>query len=272
MLSKRLGWMIGLSLAVAGCEAGPNEPVESTGTSSEALDIPFFCPDCYANLDECQHSNELLNNQIASVQQTLATYVAQTSSLNSALSGCRSQVTSLTNERDSLNASLGTCQTNLTSCATTRDQLSSELAATRSSLSSTEAALASAQAELAAAKADLAATKAQLASTANALAASQAALSGCSSDLDTCEAAAADNDNDGEIDRTDSCLGTASGAEVDAAGCSLAQFCARTVLSGPPDKGSCTGADFQNDEPDPHHPGDCRVEGKGQALLCVAAQ
>jgi uncharacterized repeat protein (TIGR01451 family) len=73
-----------------------------------------------------------------------------------------------------------------------------------------------------------------------------------------------DADGDGEHNRTDECPATAAGLTVDAAGCSIAQFCA---LFDPKRvgyvRGSCNSADWRNDQPLGAH--DC-LESKGVCL------
>jgi hypothetical protein len=53
-----------------------------------------------------------------------------------------------------------------------------------------------------------------------------------------------DSDGDGLIDRYDACAATPSGQAIDAAGCSVSQFCAHYT-----DAASCRRADWRNDEP-----------------------
>lgn len=76
--------------------------------------------------------------------------------------------------------------------------------------------------------------------------------------LDACvaESRFADADADGEHDSTDLCPGSSPDAAVDAAGCSLAQFCAGH------DRRDCGHADWRNDSP--RGPGgDCRLGRRG---------
>ena len=62
-------------------------------------------------------------------------------------------------------------------------------------------------------------------------------------------AATADADGDGVCDLDDDCPDTASGAAVDNAGCSLAQFCAMFDAATRDEKQICKQADWRNDEP-----------------------
>ncbi len=83
-------------------------------------------------------------------------------------------------------------------------------------------------------------------------------LEGTAAQLDACLArpVVVDQDLDGEADRTDACADTPPGAEVDQAGCSIAQFCAAAGGG----TASCLWADWRNDEPlgDPR---DCQPSG-----------
>jgi hypothetical protein len=74
----------------------------------------------------------------------------------------------------------------------------------------------------------------------------------------------ADADGDGEHDRTDACPATPAGADVDQAGCSLAQFC-HSVSA--PSAAVCNKSDWQNDEP-LGNPKDCTFDRA--AGMCVA--
>ena len=78
-----------------------------------------------------------------------------------------------------------------------------------------------------------------------------------------------DEDGDGEDDRTDRCPGTAAGAGVDAAGCSLEQFCAALSASGPRAVPRCLTGDWGNDAPLLRLPRDCQVDRRSQR--CVPA-
>lgn len=75
----------------------------------------------------------------------------------------------------------------------------------------------------------------------------------CTSDLDSANmdlaTATADADADGTPDLADACIDTASGDEVDVAGCSLGQFCASFDVTTKDGKKGCKKADWQNDEP-----------------------
>jgi len=63
------------------------------------------------------------------------------------------------------------------------------------------------------------------------------------------ETANADTDGDGHRDQDDRCADTATGAAVDEAGCSQAQFCGAIDASTKPGKKACLRADWGNDEP-----------------------
>lgn len=101
----------------------------------------------------------------------------------------------------------------------------------------------------------------------------------CPADLALCEAELAtclgtpaypDADGDGEADATDACPDTEAGAEVDAAGCSRAQFCAAVPVGGRWGAAECQLSDWRNDEV--FGPRDCMVEGGAarRAVRCVA--
>lgn len=92
----------------------------------------------------------------------------------------------------------------------------------------------------------------------------------CFEDLIACESIPAfvDSDGDGEEDSTDACPGT-SFAAVDAAGCSLWQFCASIDTSVKSGARICRQSDWLNDEPITS-PGDC-VFSRGGGV-CVPAQ
>ena len=72
-----------------------------------------------------------------------------------------------------------------------------------------------------------------------------------------------DADADGERDRTDRCSGTPPGEAIDAAGCSVTQFCAVQPLA------VCSKADWRNDEP-AAKPGDCARQGVKPNWFCRA--
>lgn len=59
----------------------------------------------------------------------------------------------------------------------------------------------------------------------------------------------ADADDDGVRDDADVCPGTTIGAAVDAAGCSLAQFCGRVDATASIGRKACKRSDWRNDEP-----------------------
>src|SRR5262249_53959876 len=77
-----------------------------------------------------------------------------------------------------------------------------------------------------------------------------------------------DADGDGEIDSRDRCPNTPAGAEVDDAGCSLAQFCA--TFDAPTRDGArnCKKADWNNDEPAMSaRDRDCTIDRGSQGTL-----
>jgi hypothetical protein len=88
----------------------------------------------------------------------------------------------------------------------------------------------------------------------------QANLELCEAELLACYDAVAfeDADADSEADATDACPDTAEGAEVDAAGCSQAQFCGAVKMRRYFGAFECFLSDWQNDEV--LDPRDCRVE------------
>jgi hypothetical protein len=91
-------------------------------------------------------------------------------------------------------------------------------------------------------------------------------------ELAKCQASAgfADADGDGEHDRTDACPGTEPGAAVDAAGCSLAQFCARAApRKGPLWMLRCVRLDWKNDQPDWLFTGECSVRRVQGQMICA---
>ena len=66
-----------------------------------------------------------------------------------------------------------------------------------------------------------------------------------------------DADGDGEADVTDACPETPASADVDAAGCSQAEFCGNVAVRGLLDAYTCWLSDWRNDEPLRAH--DCKV-------------
>lgn len=92
----------------------------------------------------------------------------------------------------------------------------------------------------------------------NAAAALEIDLAAAREDLAIClDQVPGDSDEDGRPDPDDRCPETAWGMEVDAAGCSLAQFCEEAMLGSHPRR-ACVRADWRNDEP--VRPADCRVD------------
>jgi hypothetical protein len=93
----------------------------------------------------------------------------------------------------------------------------------------------------------------------------------CFDDLAACESVPTfvDGDGDGEEDSTDWCPNTGVAA-VDAAGCSLAQFCAAIDTSTSVGTRTCKASDWRNDEPITT-PKDCAVlkQGRGEPSVCV---
>jgi thrombospondin type 3 repeat protein len=73
-----------------------------------------------------------------------------------------------------------------------------------------------------------------------------------------------DADSDGEDDATDACPGTPSDRPVDAAGCSLRQFCIGIGATDAQQRAVCTNVDWKNDEP-LGNANDCAVQG----ALCL---
>lgn len=100
-------------------------------------------------------------------------------------------------------------------------------------------------------------------------------LSSASVALAAAEAALADADGDGVADSRDACADTAAGAEVDASGCDVTQFCSAFDASQKPGRKACVKADWQNDEPtQKKKERDCSIQknGKGKADdTCVPA-
>jgi hypothetical protein len=95
----------------------------------------------------------------------------------------------------------------------------------------------------------------------------------CEDDLLTCEedlaAAGADADGDGVGDSSDTCAATLGAQAVDAAGCSLTQFCSAHPVATKRDKKLCKLADWNNDEPSMKaKEADCAFD-RAQSL-CVA--
>lgn len=82
-----------------------------------------------------------------------------------------------------------------------------------------------------------------------------------------------DADGDGEVDFTDRCWGSTPGLAVDAAGCSLEQFCASVDISTRTGRKACRRLDWKNDEPlMKRRSRDCKVAGVGSARRCVPAR
>jgi len=70
--------------------------------------------------------------------------------------------------------------------------------------------------------------------------------------------ATADIDNDGIRDTADACPSTPEDVEVDALGCSQAQFCGAIDASGS-GRAACNNSDWGNDEPLAENPEDCKA-------------
>jgi cysteine-rich repeat protein len=86
-----------------------------------------------------------------------------------------------------------------------------------------------------------------------------------SSDICLASPGCADQDGDGEVDATDACPGTALGAEVDHAGCSLVQFCSAIDATTRRGQQMCAKSDWRNDEPlMTAREADCIVEKGGR--------
>lgn len=84
-----------------------------------------------------------------------------------------------------------------------------------------------------------------------------------------------DADGDGVEDRIDDCAETPAGLAVDAAGCSVAQFCGALSPSADyePMIHACTGADWNGNETSSREPKDCRVvSADGPGLACVVGE
>ena len=77
------------------------------------------------------------------------------------------------------------------------------------------------------------------------------ALDICERELQECRDTPtfADADGDGEHDFTDECPSTPTGDQVDQAGCSVEQFCARFDVSTGYGRASCNNADWKNNQP-----------------------
>jgi hypothetical protein len=120
----------------------------------------------------------------------------------------------------------------------------------------------------------LADADAQLADATAALALTQEQLVHAAAELQACLLQPAgegwaDRDGDGEHDASDRCPGTPLQASVDAAGCSLEQFCAAIDASTGRGRAPCNNADWGNDEP-LGHPDDCRLRTSRGSHVCVA--
>lgn len=114
-------------------------------------------------------------------------------------------------------------------------------------------------------EADLGAAQSALTETATDLLECQADLVTCNSGLTTAQsqiaALTADADGDGVPDLPDTCSLTTVGADVDLAGCSQEQFCARIDATSPLGKRTCRKSDWKNDEPLMlTRDADCRVD------------
>jgi len=80
-----------------------------------------------------------------------------------------------------------------------------------------------------------------------------------------------DADGDGEPDATDACPDTPLGEQVDAAGCSVAQFCARIDVDDGAGRRSCRAADWLNDGAGRRRPSrDCQLLRTPGAIACGA--
>lgn len=100
----------------------------------------------------------------------------------------------------------------------------------------------------------------------NDLAQCEADLDDISEELDECLARPAflDADGDGEHNNTDACPGTPAATPVDAAGCSIEQFCASRGGA----RAFCNLSDWRNDEP-VGNARDCRAQGPGSRMICT---
>jgi hypothetical protein len=148
------------------------------------------------------------------------------------------------------------CQVELVLSEDARSQCAAELEAASAESAACRDELDAAREETARLAGDLAAARRDLESC-------EARLAGALSEL---AAALADSDADGVRDAGDACPGSAAGSEVDAVGCSLAQFCAAIDASTGTGRSTCNHSDWRNDEPLSDSPNDC----KAQAGLCLA--
>ena len=88
----------------------------------------------------------------------------------------------------------------------------------------------------------------------------------------TIAAMCGDEDADGESDVSDRCPGTDAGEEVDDAGCSVIQFCARFDATTHDGARACRKADWKNDEPlMRRREADCQIESTPGGKRCVPA-
>jgi hypothetical protein len=71
----------------------------------------------------------------------------------------------------------------------------------------------------------------------------------CRGDLADVTREVRDDDDDGQPDILDACPGTAAGAAIDAAGCSVEQFCGQADATTPTGRRLCKRLDWDNDEP-----------------------
>lgn len=78
-------------------------------------------------------------------------------------------------------------------------------------------------------------------------------LFACETERDTAQAELSlltrDSDGDTAPDVRDQCPSTPPGVSIDAAGCSLDQFCSRQAIVRQRDRGTCRRLDWKNDEP-----------------------
>jgi hypothetical protein len=116
-------------------------------------------------------------------------------------------------------------------------------------------------------EADLALARSQSDSLQGALAQTEAELQDCL-EQPAGDGGWADADADGEHDRTDACPATPSAERVDAAGCSLAQFCAAIDARWTRGAFLCELADWRADEP-LRHADDCRMLKRRSHRTCV---
>ena len=100
---------------------------------------------------------------------------------------------------------------------------------------------------------ELASIAAELGSVSAELGSVSAQLQSTSAELEMCQqnlvAVFADSDGDRVLDLVDTCPATPAGAQADALGCSLVEFCARAALTHPKRVAACRRADWGNDEP-----------------------